>query len=73
MGEEPESSVCSGYSSKLEGTCASSWVGVCVSLVPVAVPVILGVGKDGLMCDFESVRAPVHLGVSNVLGVELLL
>jgi hypothetical protein len=41
--------VCSRHRCKLEGTCASGWVGVCVSLVPVGVPVTLGVGKDAVI------------------------
>lgn len=40
VGGKPETLVCSRYRCKLEGTHASGWVGVCVSLVPV------GVGKD---------------------------
>jgi hypothetical protein len=43
---DPEPWVCSRQRYKLEGTCTSGWVGVCVSLVPVGVLVRLGVGKD---------------------------
>jgi hypothetical protein len=45
VGEEPEPWVCSGHRCKMEGTHASGLSGVCVSLVPVGVPVMLGVGK----------------------------
>ena len=43
---EPDPWVFSGHRCKLEGTCASGWAGICISLVPVGVPVTLGVGKD---------------------------
>ena len=44
-------------------------MGICVSLVPVGVPVTLGVGKDVVVssCDLECVSAPVLLGVSDLL------
>ena len=38
--------VCSRHRCKLEGTCASGWVGVCVSLVPEGFSVMSSVGKD---------------------------
>jgi hypothetical protein len=42
-------------------------------LVPVGVPVILGVGKDvaSTVILNECVRVPVFLGVTDLLGVEL--
>ena len=43
---EPEPWVCSGHRFKLERTCASGWVEVCISLVPVGVSVTLGVGEN---------------------------
>lgn len=46
VGGESEPWVCSGHRYKLEGTCASGWVGICVSLVPEGVPVPVGVEKD---------------------------
>ena len=46
MGGEPEPWVCSGHKCKLNGTCASGSAGVCVSLVPMEVPVSLGFGQD---------------------------
>ena len=46
VGGEPEPWVCSGHRCKLEGTCASGWVGFCIFLVPMWVSVMLGVGKD---------------------------
>ena len=46
VGGEPELEVCSGHLCKLEVTHAFGWVGFCISLVPVGVPVTLGVGKD---------------------------
>lgn len=45
-GKEPEPWVCSRNWYKLEGTHASAWAGVCFSLVPVGVPITLGVVKD---------------------------
>lgn len=46
VGGELEAWVCSGYRCKLERTHSSGWVGVCVSLVLVGVPVKLHVGRD---------------------------
>ena len=46
VGGEPEAWGCSRHSFKPEGTCASSWVGVCVSLIPFGVPVMLDVEED---------------------------
>jgi hypothetical protein len=47
VSREPESYVCSGHRCKLEGTRASGWEGVCVSLVLGGEgAVTLGVGKD---------------------------
>jgi hypothetical protein len=45
VGGEPEPWVSSGHRYKLEGTCPSGWAVVCVSLVPMGVPVMLGVGR----------------------------
>jgi hypothetical protein len=44
-GGDPEPWVCSRHRHKLDETLASGWEGVCVSLVPVGVPITLGVGK----------------------------
>ena len=70
---ELDSWVCSWHRYKLEGTCASGWAGFSLSLVPVGVPVILGVGKDvaSTVILNECVRVPVFLGVTDLLGVEL--
>ena len=51
--------VCSRHRCKLEGPCASGWAGVCVSLVPVVVPVMPHVGKD-------DVASTVMLSVSEL-------
>ena len=58
--------VCSRHRCKLEGTCASGWVGVCVSLVSVGFTVFVDVVKD-------VVALPVILSVSELLGVTDLL
>lgn len=54
----------------LEGTCASVWAGVCVSLVTIGVPVLLGFDKDVVT---STVILPVSelLIVSALLGVQL--
>lgn len=44
-GGEPEHWVCSRHRCKLEGTHASGWQGLDF-LVPVSVPVMLGIEKD---------------------------
>lgn len=46
VGGKPDPWACSGHRCKLEVMCASGWVGVCVSLVPMGVPVTWGVAKD---------------------------
>ena len=43
VGRKSEPWVCSEHRWKLEGTRASGWVVVCVSMVPVGVPVMLDV------------------------------
>ena len=48
VGGEREPWVCSRHRHKLDETLASGWEGVCVSLVPVGVPITLGVGKDAV-------------------------
>ena len=63
VGEEPEPWVFSGHRCKLKGIHVSGWVGCCVSLIPVGVPIMLGVGKD--------VASAVILSVSYLLGVTL--
>lgn len=64
VGGEPKPWACSGYKCKPEETCASYWVGVPASLVPVGVPVMPGVGAD-------VVASTGILSVSDLLGVEL--
>ena len=73
MGGEPEPWVCSGHRCKLEGTFASSWEGICVSLVPCEGPSYAGCWKrcHGLNYDLDSVRVPILLDVSDPLRVEL--
>ena len=66
VGGESEPWFCSGHLCKLEGTCASGWVGVCVSLVSVGFTVFVDVVKD-------VVALPVILSVSELLGVTDLL
>jgi len=44
--EEPKPWVCTGHSYKPEGTCATGWAVILVSLVPMAVPVTLDIGRD---------------------------
>lgn len=72
-GGKPEPWVCMGIRYKPEGTHASGWAGVCVSLVPVWVPVwVLGVGEEVVASTVNlTVRAPLLLGTSNLLGVQL--
>jgi hypothetical protein len=45
VGGDPEPWVCTKHRCKLEGTRASGWAGVLVSLVPLGFPVLLGAGK----------------------------
>ena len=66
VGGDPEPWVCSRQRYKLEGTCTSGWVGVCVSLVSVGFTVFVDVVKD-------VVALPVILSVSELLGVTDLL
>ena len=46
VGREAEPCICSRHRFKLEGTCDSGWLAISVSLAPVGVPVMLGLGKD---------------------------
>ena len=75
---KPEPWVSSRYRCKLEGTHASGWAGVCVFLVPMGVPVMLGVGKDvvasavilsvsDLQCSFENVNTLQALLLSELV------
>ena len=64
VAEEPASQVCSRCWFTLEGTRATVWVGVPVSLDP-GDPVPLGVGADVV------VSSPLILSVLDHLGVEL--
>ena len=69
MGGEPEPWVCSGHRCKLEGTCASGWVGIYASLVPVGVPVTLDAGTvcSGHQLRLERIHATVWVGVAGSL------
>ena len=46
LDEKSEPLVCSGHSCRLEGIRANGWANVHVSLLPVGLPVMLGIRKD---------------------------
>lgn len=45
----PEPWVCSGHICKLEGSCASGCLAVCVSMVPLGLPLMQGVWTDVIL------------------------